>query len=192
MGEEDPLVMWLNLFSPKLVPKTISSSDFFMSVQLLDAAVLSTYMQADYHDLYSEWKFSRACSKLASAVSEARKQSLTVIVARDMNCNLSDANSSWTEISPSSRPQLTFISNDLAFTYVRNSGSTSNLNFFLSMKPNVLHPSSRFNNAISVSDHLLVSNTFRVGSTNPSTQLKKLNRSVWKQEWEKLMSTLTI
>ena len=61
------------LIYAKLMPKPISFSDFFMSVQLLDVAVFSTYMSTNYHDLYSEQKFSMVCSKLANDVSEAQK-----------------------------------------------------------------------------------------------------------------------
>lgn len=174
------------LIRAELMPKSIASSDFFMSVQLLDVAVFSIYMPTDYRDLSSERKFSIACRKLANAVSEAQKQGLTVIVAGDMNCNLSDANSSRTEILLSSCPQLTVINNDLAFTYVHNSGSTSNLDFFLSTKSLEIYPSSHVNNAFSVSDHLPISNTFQVGSSNQSTPLRSHNRWIWKQEWEKI------
>lgn len=173
------------LVSSRLNPILYKSSDFFVAVKVHKTVIHSVYMPTDYRDSKSEKKFSEACSKLSSSVGSCSSQGLVCIVAGDVNCDLTDESNARAQILLSSCDGLRLANNDLCFTYIHNSGSTSSLDFMLSSIQSPACGNSHVDLSVSASDHFPIINTFRVipASPNPPTNEKK-----WKikTNWSKI------
>ena len=169
----------------ELLPALHSSSDNYVAVKINETVIYSVYMPTDYRDLKSERKFSIACKKLASSVSGSKQQGLNVILAGDMNCNLSGTNPR-SQIFLNALTGLEVLLNDLDFTYIHNSGATSALDFFLQTKQTTLPlPSPYVNTTINISDHLPVSCSFDT-TIQPSIGLSKVRKWRKKSDWKKI------
>ena len=107
-----------------LVPEHFWDFDYFKAVKIPNCVVVSGYVPSDYRNAISERQFCQACHLVSALVSVCEVRNQAVILACDMNSNLSDDGSSRENIPNSMCPQLLAVKNTQGSTYIHIAGST--------------------------------------------------------------------
>jgi len=172
-----------------------SASDF-LAVRIQNVVVLNVYLPTNYRDDRSERLFAISVARLSKCLGKIKEQGLCCIVTGDFNCDLTDSlNSSGDSV----RPSIIFglfdddylvAPKNKSFTYVHNSGSTSNLD-------HVCHTRSVTIVEVGVSDSSFTSDHFplffsaRFDDVGPSFIPFAKKRSVFYiSDWDRASSDL--
>ena len=124
------------LVSNRLACEVYENSDNFLAIRLDNLLVINVYLPTDYRDDKSDSAFAISAAKLARCLKKAERESLECIIVGDFNCNLevdiSAQNSRCCILIGILENRFTIHRKNQNFSYIHQSGSTSNLDHIVS------------------------------------------------------------
>ena len=112
------------------------SSDFYVSVDLDYLVLVCVYMPTNYRNEESSRKYASAWASLSETLHKITAANKPLLICGDFNTDLKDDFAPFLQLLLPSLPSgVSVITKSKPFSYVHNSGSTSDLNFVLTNLP---------------------------------------------------------
>lgn len=154
--------------------KLFFSTQNILAVQVCNFVVVNVYMPTDYRDDASHSEFAQSLRKLAECLSKIRLERLPCVILGDFNCPMSAEFTETNALFTGDRESMvhgllddtfTILEKNQNFTYIHNTGSTSNLDHVICSK-DLLPTSVRVSGTTFTSDHFSI----ELQITPPATQ----------------------
>ena len=168
----------------ELLGNLVAKSDSFLAVKVSNVVIFVVYFPTNYRNDMSERKFSLTCTSIAKLVSKYEDEGLSCLLFGDFNCELSDPENNRSQILLHACPSLTYVGNDRDFTYIHQSGSVSQLDYFYCSS--MIKPTSNTTVLLdySISDHMPICNSFQIKPLPQTSPTNSPPKWLFSLNWE--------
>ena len=168
----------------ELLGNLVAKSDRFLAVEVSNVVIFVVCFPSNYHNDISERNFSLTCISIAKLVSKYEDEGLSCLLFGDFDCELSDPENNRSQILLHACSSLTYVGNDRDFTYIHQSGSVSQLDYFYCSS--MIKPTSNTTVLLdySISDHMPICNSFQIKPLQQTSPTNSPPKWLFSLNWE--------